>query len=77
MPTVGQDLIRLNIDIATDLYDELEASARERGISVPELLRRAIALDRYIWEHRDEGDDYIEAAAQLTASSLSSGPAVP
>ena len=46
------DYKRLIIDIAPALYDELHETADERGITVPELLRRAIALDRYIWEHR-------------------------
>ena len=41
---------RLTIDIDADLYAELEASAGRRGIKVPELIRRAVALDTYIWE---------------------------
>lgn len=47
------DYKRLTIDIEAGLHAELVRSAEERGISLGELIRRAVALDRYVWRNRE------------------------
>ena len=44
---------RLTINLSPELHKELVEMANERGITVTELIRRAIALDKFMWEHRD------------------------
>jgi hypothetical protein len=56
---------RLTINIADELHDELQALADEREIDVTELVRRAIALDRFVWQHRDN-DIYVGDAKRST-----------
>lgn len=48
------DYKKLTINLAVELHEDLQQTARERGISVSELIRRAIALDKFIWQHRHE-----------------------
>jgi hypothetical protein len=43
---------KLTINLAPELHDKLQAVASERSITVSELIRRAVALDLFIWEHR-------------------------
>lgn len=47
------DYKKLTINIAADLHDELQRAAAERGITVTELIRRAIALDKFIHDNSD------------------------
>lgn len=44
--------VRLVIDLAPGYHAELSRLAEERGLSVTDLLRGALALDRYVWENR-------------------------
>lgn len=44
---------KLTINIASDLHGEIQRTAEERGITITELIRRAIALDKFVWDHRD------------------------
>jgi hypothetical protein len=48
------DYKKLTINLAADLHEDLQRMAQERGINVSELIRRAIALDKFVWEHREE-----------------------
>ena len=44
---------KLTINLAPELHEELQRMAEERGITITELIRRAVALDKFVWEHRD------------------------
>lgn len=39
---------RLTINLPQELWEDLAARAEQRGISVTELIRRAVALDAYL-----------------------------
>jgi predicted transcriptional regulator len=43
----------LTIKMAPDVHAELADLAEQRGISITELIKRAVALDKFCWEHRD------------------------
>ncbi len=45
---------RLTINVAPELHAQLQDMAAERGITVTELLRRAVAIEKFLYEHRDE-----------------------
>lgn len=47
------DYKRLVIQLAPEVHEELTNLADQRGISITELIRRAVALDKFCWEHRD------------------------
>ncbi len=44
---------KLTINVAPDVHAELSRMAEERGITITELFKRAVALDKFVWEHRD------------------------
>jgi hypothetical protein len=44
---------KLTINFSVGLHDEVNAIARERGITVTELVKRSLALDKFVWENRD------------------------
>jgi hypothetical protein len=44
---------KLTINVAPELHEELQRMADERGITITELIRRAVALDKFIYENRD------------------------
>jgi predicted CopG family antitoxin len=44
---------KLTINVAAEVYDELQKMAEERDLTVTDLVKRAIALDRFVWENRD------------------------
>ncbi|MGH9247662.1 MAG: CopG family transcriptional regulator [Acidimicrobiales bacterium] len=54
---------KLTINLAPAVHGELHRLADERGVTISELIRRAIALDLFLHEHRDSelllkrGDD--------------------
>ena len=43
---------KLTINLAPELHEELQRMADERRITITELIRRAVALDKFVWEHR-------------------------
>ena len=45
--------VKLTIKMPNEVHDELEGLARQRGTNVTGLIKRAVALDKYVWEHRD------------------------
>jgi hypothetical protein len=44
---------KLTINVAPELHEELQKMAEERGITVTELIRRAVALEKFIYDNRD------------------------
>lgn len=44
----------LTINMAPEAHEELTSLADQRGITITELVRRALALDKYCWEHRED-----------------------
>ena len=44
---------KLTINLAPELHEDLQRMAEARGITITELIRRAVALDKFVWEHRD------------------------
>lgn len=50
------DMTKVTIKMPTWMHDELRQRARRRGISVTELMRRAVALDRLIYDDNDENE---------------------
>lgn len=44
--------VSLRIDLAPGYHAELLRQMEERGLSVTDLVRGALALDRYVWENR-------------------------
>ena len=47
------DYVKLTIKMSNEVQAELAAMADQRGISITELIKRSLALDKYVWEHRD------------------------
>lgn len=54
---------QLKINVAPDLHAELARLADEQGITITDLIKRAVALHKFVWEHRSgellirEGDE--------------------
>jgi hypothetical protein len=54
---------KLTINVAPEIHAELQRLADEQSISITELIKRAVALHKFVWEHRHgellikEGDD--------------------
>jgi len=48
---------RLTIDVAPEVYEELQRLADERGITLTELFKRAVAQDKFVWDivRQDQG----------------------
>jgi hypothetical protein len=44
---------KLTINVSPELHEDLQRMANERGITITELIRRAVALDKFVHEHRD------------------------
>jgi hypothetical protein len=44
---------KLTINLAPEVHEDLQRMADERGVTITELIRRAIALDKFVYEHRD------------------------
>lgn len=44
---------KLTINLAPEVHAELQRMADERGITITELIKRSVALDKFVWEHRD------------------------
>ena len=44
---------KLTINLAPELHEDLQRMAEARGITITELIRRAVALDKFVWEHRN------------------------
>lgn len=44
---------KLTIDMAPEVHATLVDLAAQRGITITELIKRALALDKFCWEHRD------------------------
>jgi predicted transcriptional regulator len=43
---------KLTINLSEDVYEQLSDLAEQRAITITELIKRAVALDKYVWEHR-------------------------
>ena len=41
--------VKLTIKMPNEVHDELEGLARQRGTNVTGLIKRAVALDKYVW----------------------------
>lgn len=44
---------KLTINLSEDVHAELSRLAGEQGCTITELIKRAVALNRFVWEHRD------------------------
>lgn len=44
---------KLTINVSPEVHEELQRLADERGITITDLIKRAVALDKFVWEHRD------------------------
>jgi hypothetical protein len=44
---------KLTINVSPELHEELQRLAEEQDITVTDLIKRSIALQKFIWEHRD------------------------
>lgn len=44
---------KLTINLAPDVRDEIQQLADAQGLTLTELIKQAVALDKYVWEHRD------------------------
>jgi len=49
------DLVRVRVNLPRREYEELEALAREEGITVTDAIRRAIKMDVYLTHKTHEG----------------------
>lgn len=49
----GSGYHKLTINIAPEVYAELQKLADEMGLSLTEMIRNAVALQKFVWEHRD------------------------
>jgi hypothetical protein len=47
-------MTKVTINMPTQLHEELRQRAHSRGISVTELMRRAVALDKLVFEEHAE-----------------------
>lgn len=47
------DSVLVTVTMPDALYDDLKQRARERGITVIELMRRAVALEKVLFEDPD------------------------
>ncbi len=45
-----EEMVTVNIHMPRSLHDELKERAHKRGITVPELMRRGVALDKFAFE---------------------------
>ena len=43
---------KLTINVTPEVHEELQQLADARGITITELIKRAVALDKFVWEHR-------------------------
>jgi hypothetical protein len=44
---------KLTINMTEDVYATLTDLAGQRGITITELIKRSVALHKFVWEHRD------------------------
>jgi len=45
---------KLTINVAPDVHEQLQKLADEMGgITITDLIKRAVALQKYVWEHRN------------------------
>lgn len=44
---------KLTINVAPDVHEELRRLAEAQGITITDLIKRAVALHKFVWEHRD------------------------
>lgn len=50
----GSRYKKLTINVAPEVHEELQRLADEMGgITITELIKRAVALQKFVWEHRD------------------------
>lgn len=45
---------KITVNVTDELYDELSEMASDRGITLTALIRRAVSIEKWFWEHRDE-----------------------
>ncbi len=43
------------LKVSNEAWEQLEAEARRRGLTVPELVRRAVNIDHHLRERREKG----------------------
>lgn len=48
-------MTKVTINMPVVMHDEMKARARSRGMSVTELMRRAVALDKLVFEYQERG----------------------
>ena len=46
------DIRRVTIKLTDEAYSDLKKLATERGLTITGLIKRALATDRFFWEHR-------------------------
>jgi predicted transcriptional regulator len=62
---------KLTINVSPEVHEELQRLADARGITITELIKRAVALEKFVWEHREgelllkEGDRVREIVHHL------------
>lgn len=53
------EMTKVTINMPVTLHAELRERANKRGITVTELMRRAVALDKRIYEAHDTGAEVV------------------
>ncbi len=48
------DYKRLTINLSEEMHAQLQEMAAQQQTTVSHLLRRAVALEKFFWDHRDE-----------------------
>ena len=44
---------KLTINVSPDVHAELRRLADAQGITITDLIKRSVGLNRFLWEHRD------------------------
>lgn len=44
---------KLTINVAPDVHEELQRLADAQGITITDLIKKSVALNKFVWEHRD------------------------
>jgi len=57
---MGERYVKVTVNVAPDLYDDLRSRAAERGLTVSELLRRAVGLYKFMLHDNPDAEVLIK-----------------
>lgn len=68
-PRASSALVKISVNLPEEVYTAIRDLAARRGVTQTEILRRAISIEKFLEDLRDQGNGQVELIVQAAGKT--------